>query len=86
MIRYTVLWRQDVEGELATFWSASPNRQKITAAADRIDEELRIDADQKGIGLREGLKSLTCLPLTAYFHVDEADRKVFVEAIRLSED
>jgi hypothetical protein len=84
MSRYTVLWRQELESELATLWINSANRQQIKLAADRIDAELLIDSHLKGDQLHENLRSLTCPPLTAYFRVDEDDRKVFVEAILLT--
>lgn len=85
MIRYTVVWREDVQDDLARLWLASPRRQQITAAADTIDVELLIDAHLKGEALSEGRKSLTCLPLIARFRIDEGDRKVFVEAIDMLE-
>jgi hypothetical protein len=84
MIRYTVVWREDVQNDLAWLWLNSPIRQQITAAADRVDAELLIDAHLKGEILPEGGKSLTCPPLVARFRIDEGDRKVFVEAIDLS--
>jgi hypothetical protein len=84
MIRYTVLWRKNVEDELARLWCDSPRRQDITAAADHIDAELSIDAHQKGTPLPGG-KCITVAPLIAYFRVDDADRKVLVEAVVLLE-
>jgi hypothetical protein len=48
MIRYTVVWREDVQNDLASLWLNSPIRQQITAAADGIDTELLIDAHLKG--------------------------------------
>jgi hypothetical protein len=83
MIRYTVVWREDVQNDLAQLWLNSPIRQQLTAAADRVDAELLIDAHLKGEVLREGGRSLTCPPLIARFRIDEGDRKVFVEAIDL---
>jgi hypothetical protein len=83
MIRYTVLWREEVQDDLAQLWLNSSNRQQLTAAADRIDSELLIDAHLKGEVLQGGLKSITCAPLVARFRIDEGDRKVFVEAIDL---
>ena len=83
MIRYTVLWRENVEGELAAIWSDWPNRQEITVAADRIDAELGVDAHLKGISFPHGARALPISPLVAFYRVSEADRKTFVEAIRL---
>jgi hypothetical protein len=83
MIRYAVVWREDVQNDLAQLWLESPIRQQITAAADRVDAELLIDAHLKGETLPEGVKSLACPPLVVRFRIDDGDRKVFVEAIDL---
>ena len=83
MIRYTVLWRTEVQDDLTQLWLDSPDRQQIAAAADLIDAELLIDAHVKGSMLRQGARLLICPPLAARFRVDEGDRKVFVEAIDL---
>lgn len=69
IIRYTILclWRTDVEGELATLWCDSPERQAITIAVDRIDSELRIDAHRKGTEYPDGLRALVIAPLARSF-------------------
>lgn len=85
MVRYTVLWRKELIDELATLWYNYHNREQISTAANRIDAELLIDAHLKGDLVQTGQKSIAFGPLTAYFRVDEADRKVMVEAIWLTE-
>ena len=40
MIRFTVLWRKEVEDTLATLWCDYPRREEISSAADQIDAEL----------------------------------------------
>ncbi len=85
MIRYSVLWSQYAENELAALWCDYPSRPEVTQAADRIDAELRNDAHQKGLALPKGWRSFASSPLIAYFRVDEGDRKVLIEAIRLME-
>ena len=84
MIRFTVLWRKELPGELATLWCDSSQRDEIAAAADQIVPELLIDAHLKGDILLAGQRQLTIGPLTVYFRVDEGDRKVFVEGIQLA--
>jgi hypothetical protein len=85
MIRFTVLWRQEVVSELAAIWSTYPDRNQITSAADKVDPALSVDAHPKGnIPYLRG-KAITLHPLTIYFRVDEADRKVWVDAIELTE-
>lgn len=83
MIRYTVLWRRDVENDLITLWCKSSDRQGITNASDRIDAELKDDPQLKGIEFPDGLRGLEIAPLVVFFRIDDADRKVYVEAIRL---
>jgi hypothetical protein len=56
MIRYTVLWREEVQDDLARLWLNSPNRQQLTDAADRIDVELSIDAHLKGDLVEKGVR------------------------------
>jgi hypothetical protein len=85
MIRYTVLWSQAAENELAMLWCDYRNRSDITRATDRIDADLREDAHQKGLLLPRNLRMLSHSPLTAYFRVDQADRKVLVEGVQLTE-
>lgn len=81
MIRYTVLWREEVQEDLARLWLDSSTRQEIAAAADQIDAELLIDAHLKGEPSREGIRLLSCPPLIARIRIDEGDRKIFVESI-----
>lgn len=83
MIRFTVLWRKELPDELATLWCDSTERDAISKAANQIDRELLIDAHLKGDGLDSGERRLILGPIAVYFRVDEGDRKVFVEAIRL---
>ena len=67
MIRYTVLWRKEVQDDLTQLWLNSADRQQITAAADFIDAELLIDAHVKGSMLRQGARLLLCPPLAARY-------------------
>jgi hypothetical protein len=85
MIRYTVVWSEKAEFDLATLWLAYPRRQAITLAADQIDAELHEDAHLKGLVLPKTVRSISIVPLIAYFRVDEGDRKVLVEFIKLTE-
>jgi hypothetical protein len=60
MIRYTVLWSQDAEQELARIWCDYPDRRSVTNAADKIDAALREDAHQKGCRCR--IRQVRSLP------------------------
>jgi hypothetical protein len=48
MTRFTVVWHQEAEDELARIWLESKNRQAVSAATNAIDGQLGIDADVKG--------------------------------------
>jgi hypothetical protein len=84
MIRYTVLWSEQAEDELA-LWSQSPHRHEIAQATDRLDAELQTNAHRQGVLHTHNLRAISRGPVTLYFRVDEADRKVFVDAVRLTE-
>lgn len=44
MTRFTVVWEDDTEFQLAEFWNNAVIRGKVSAAADYIDRELATDA------------------------------------------
>jgi hypothetical protein len=85
-MRFTVLWREEIQNDLAQLWLDSSIRQLITAAADRIDGELMNDPHLKGLDISGDRNVLSCPPLVAHFRIDVDDRKVFVEAIDLQAD
>lgn len=55
MTRYTVVWVEGAERELANLWLDATDRRAVTDAADEIDRALARDATTKGLDLREGL-------------------------------
>jgi hypothetical protein len=83
-IRYTVLWRNEAESQLAEIWCDATNRAAISAAADQIDNDLGLDAHEKGDPSLHGARSLSYGPIVVDFRVDEGDRKVLVEGVRLA--
>jgi hypothetical protein len=85
MIRYTVLWSEQAEDELALLWTHAPRRREITEATDFLDSDLHTNAHRKGIVCPHDIRAISRAAVTLYFRVDEADRKVFVESIRLTE-
>jgi hypothetical protein len=85
MIRYTVLWSALAESELAALWTQSPQRREVTSAVDILDAELQTNAHQKGVLHVQNLRAISRASVTLYFRIDEADRKVFVDAVRLTE-
>ncbi|MCG8451318.1 MAG: hypothetical protein MI725_17270 [Pirellulales bacterium] len=83
MTRFTVVWEDDTESQLAEYWNDAASRSKVSAAADHIDHELATDAHLKGSELSEGLRCLRYSPLAAYYSVEPDDRMVKVWALRL---
>ena len=82
MTRYTVVWVQSAQDELADLWLNAPDRNAVTTAAHAIDQELGEDAAVKGTKLSEGLRSLFAPPLKAIFAAREEDRIVEVLRVR----
>lgn len=78
MTRYTVIWEDDADSDLAEIWLAFSDHNATTAAAHLIDRELAEDAGLKGGELKEGLRVLVVSPLKAIFAVFEDDRIVKV--------
>jgi len=85
MIRYTVLWSEQAEDDLASLWLQAPQRGEVAQATDQLDADLQVDAHRKGIMHPHNLRAISRASVTLFFRVDEADRKVFVEAVRLTE-
>ena len=82
MTRYTVVWVQSAQEELAELWLNAPDRSAVTTAAHAIGQELGEDAPVKGSELSEGLRSLFAPPLKAIFTVREDDRIAEVLRVR----
>ena len=82
MTRYTVVWEQGSQSELADLWLNAPDRNAVTAAACAIDQELAVDAATKGVELSEGLRAFFAPPVRVLFTVREDDRIVEVLRVR----
>ncbi len=72
-MRYTVVWVESAEQELAALWMAAPDRAAVNGAVLMIDDELRTDAHAKGRPA-DGARILVAPPLIVFFEVSEADR------------
>lgn len=77
-MNYTVVFVPSAEGQLAAIWTASGNRNAVTRAADRIDQLLGMDPAGVGESRDDRFRVLIELPLTVYYEVHEADRRVQV--------
>jgi hypothetical protein len=87
-MKWTVLWKPDCEGDLSELWVHSDDKAAITAAANRIDVNLRRDPLNTGESREEENDRVYFdPPLGVLFTVDELDRKVHVERVwRISSD
>jgi hypothetical protein len=82
MNRFTVVWIEDAEGDLAEVWIDSPNRQAIRAAVDRIDHELAEAPMLYGTHLSEGLWTIYREPLKVFFRIDPISEIVAVQRLQ----
>ncbi|HEV3006070.1 MAG TPA: hypothetical protein VGX78_16495 [Pirellulales bacterium] len=83
MNRFTVVWLQGAQDDLAELWINARDRSAVSAATRLIDIELSRDAPTKGVELHEGLHAFFAPPLRVLFTVDEADCVVEVVRVRL---
>jgi plasmid stabilization system protein ParE len=83
MTRYTVIWHDSALAKLAKLWNESLDRRGISAAADRIDALLRVDAGSRGAAESAGTRKLVIHPLAVLFRFREDDRIVEVINIKI---
>jgi plasmid stabilization system protein ParE len=82
-VRYTVVWSQDAEQDLARIWNDSSNRDDIARAANSLDRKLSDDPLKLGESRSGGLRVAHNLPLGIRFAIAEKDRLVRVVAVWL---
>jgi hypothetical protein len=78
---FTVTWSPRAEQTLAGLWVDAPDRRAVKDAADQIDAVLRRRPLDIGESRTANIRILTVLPLTAYYEVREADRRVIVWSV-----
>ena len=83
MTRFTVVWLQGAENDLAEIWQAAADRREITAAGDRVDQKLAIDPHVDSQYLSELLWCIDDFPLRVYFGLRLDDRVVEVSNVAL---
>jgi plasmid stabilization system protein ParE len=76
-MRYTVVWSEAAQNELARIWLQAPNRQAVTQAAHWIEAKLAVFPETKGEEFY-GDRLLVRPPLHVVFAVSPDDRKVEV--------
>ena len=80
-MKWTVVWSKDAEDDLAKMWLSAHDKASVTAAADRIDAQLKMDPLNTGQPYASDHRVHFDGPLGIAFVVDEGDRKVLVERI-----
>ena len=78
MTRFTVVWHDAAQNELARIWLDAIDRAAITNAANTIDHELSTDATEKGTTTENEVRELVVAPLRVLFGVSGPDRLVKV--------
>lgn len=71
-MKWTVVWQAAVADRLAEAWMAATDRQSVADCANRIDQALSNDADQKGTDFAE-FRVYSDHPLSAVFEISAAD-------------
>lgn len=86
MNNYSVFWIPVAENELAASWLASSNRNRVTLAAQKVDDRLRRDPLHMGESRQSSLHRIAFeSPLGIEFEVIEDDKKVRVLGVWLIE-
>jgi plasmid stabilization system protein ParE len=80
-VRFKVVWRPEAEAELANLWMSARDRNRVSAAANRLDQDLAEGAEQVGES-REGRTRIVIIPpLAAYFDVIDESGVVLVTSV-----
>lgn len=76
-MRFTVIWSQFAQDQLADLWMNSGNRNAVTAAQHQIDQLLLVDPHLQGLQFF-GDRVLVVLPLRVRFFINWMDMIVEV--------
>jgi len=79
-MKYTVVWGPRADRRVIDMWISadSVGRALVTAAANEIDRQLRIDAHEVGESRPNGRRILIVSPLVVSFRASKQDRLVRV--------
>lgn len=80
-MKYTVLWTDFAEGNLARLWIDSTHRAAVAAAAERIDRDLKHRPADVGESREINHRIHFEFPIAVKFRISEEDRTVFVYAV-----
>jgi hypothetical protein len=82
-MRYTVVWKRFAEAQLADIWNNSDDRSAVTAAANAIDQTLKIDPVLRGEIDSGAVRVFIQRPLLVRYLVIEGDRIVRILTVQL---
>lgn len=77
-MRYTVIWTDPAEQDLAALWMVAPDRNSVTSAAHILEQLLAEDPETRGEVRFDTVRSYVVVPLGVDFEVVELDRIVYV--------
>lgn len=80
-MKFSVVWQQEAEEQLAKLWELSRDRAALTAAADDIERVLRSYPDRAGEGRNYGDRVMFEGPLGVLFRPLIEDRRVQVLSV-----
>ena len=80
-MRFTIVYIPIAQQELADVWMASPDRNGVTLASNRIDQILAVDPESKGDYLYDTARALIVSPLGVEFEVDVDDGQVRILSV-----
>ena len=80
-MKYTVLWTKLAEDDLTLIWLNARDREIVSAAANKIDQTLAVDAHNRGESREGNRRIFFAPPLGAEFELNPLDRIVRVVAI-----
>lgn len=80
--RYTVVWLQSAENQLAEAWLHSADREQLRADADLLESNLGQMPSNIGEELEPGERLVQVGSLVAFFTVSEDDRRVTVQRVK----
>lgn len=85
-MRFTVVWKPSAKNELAKIWIDADDRERVRAAADRIDQFLGEPSSDFGHTIHGIRRVLIVRPLAVEFAVSETDCLVTVARIARVDD
>jgi hypothetical protein len=76
-MNYVVHWTEEALDELAAAWTATSDRNAVTAASYRLESDLAREAYKRGIPRNSTVnRTATDLPLGIDYEIIEDDRKI----------